>query len=157
MYKRVQIVCLSFSLTTALAFGQCVFSSGRVVPILDDDVSIRVPVKVFDRTNFFLVDTGTSGTALDIRFRGRLGELVRQFDKHDFYRSPEILLAEVTLGLKEVFCADLGLYTLITGEPCDGILGMDLLKDPVVDLDFDRSLLSISRNLPEQIKKNAAG
>lgn len=125
------------------------------LPLLDDDVSFRVPVRMFGRTNYFLVDTGTSVTGLDTRYRDRLGKAVRQWDGHELYRSPEIALGSTPLALDEVICTDLNMFRLITGEPCDGILGMDFLKKHVLELDFDRGIVSIGEDVPPEARANA--
>jgi len=46
------------------------------------------------------------------------------------------------------FCADLKMFRLITGEPCDGNSCMDFLKNHVVELDFDRGILVIAERDP---------
>ena len=154
-YERLKAFCLSFSLSTTLAFGQAVFPKPLIVPLLDDEGSIRVPVTLFGQTNFFIVDTGSSHTALDIRFQDRLGTAVRKIREHALFRSPNILLGETPIGLKEVFCTDLSKFRLITGEPCDGILGMDFLGKHVIEVDFDQNLLSVGAEVPQQIKQSA--
>jgi predicted aspartyl protease len=125
------------------------------VPLLDDDVSFRVPVRVSGQTNYFLVDTGTSATALDTRFRDRLGEVRNQWDGHNFYRSPEIRMQDVRLGVDEVFCMDMKMFRMITGEPCDGVLGMEFLKHYVVELDFERGIVQFAREVPAHTRTNA--
>lgn len=146
------VAALSVLIAGMPAFSQ---ADPITVPLLDDEVSFRVQVTMFGQTNYFLVDTGTSATALDTRYRERLGAPVRQWGGQDFYRSPNLVLGNTPLTVEEVFCADLNMFRLITGEPCDGILGMDFLKDHLVQLDFERSLISIGGHLPEQTKKNA--
>lgn len=138
-----------------MAFAQGAESQTITVPLLDDDVAFRVPVKMFGRTNYFLVDTGTSATALDGRYRDRLGSLIRRWDGHDFYRSPEIALGNTRLAVDEVFCTDLKMFRLITGEPCDGILGMEFLKNHVIELDFNRGVVGIGKEVPAQVRSNA--
>src|SRR5437879_3678340 len=113
----------------AIACAQNAFERPVTVPLLDDGPSFRVPVTLFGSEHFLLVDTGTSATALDTSYRAQLGEPVSRFGEQDFYRSPKILLAQTALGTEKVFCADLKMFSLVTGEPCDGILGMDFLKD----------------------------
>jgi predicted aspartyl protease len=152
---RSTTTSLTFLLGGTLAFGQGPAFEPVTVPLLDDDVAFRVPVAVSGQTNYFLVDTGTSATALDVRFRERLGEAVRQWDGHDFYRSPELVLGKARLAVHEVFCTDLKMFGLITGEPYDGIFGMDLLKNHVVELDFDRGVVVISKEVPAQARTNA--
>lgn len=119
-----------------------------LLPMLDDEVSFRMPVEMFDRIHFFYVDTGTSVTSLEAKFRPRLGEPLRQWGDHELFRSPEIRVGKRSLGLSEVFCADFGALRLITGEPCDGILGMDFLMHHVMRLDFDEAAIVIGGSVP---------
>jgi hypothetical protein len=137
-----------------LAFGQSAVSNTVSVPLLDDDVSFRVPVKLFGETKYFLVDTGTSATVLDVRYRDRLGTSVRKWDGHDFYRSPEMLLGDMKLAVEEVFCTDLRMFRMITGEPCDGIIGMDFLIKHVIALDFDRQVFTVAHRVPPDVQAN---
>lgn len=127
--KPTSIFLLFMSMT--LNSGLAASAPTITVPLLDDDISFRVPVRMFGETNYFLVDTGTSATALDLRFSSRLGESVRRWDGHDFYRAPQIMLQDTALPVREVLCLDLKMFRMITGEPCDGILGMDFLGSHV--------------------------
>lgn len=151
----IRAVTASLWLNAGFVLAQAVPVNLITVPLFDDAVSCRVPVSVFDGTNFFLVDTGSSVTAVDVSFRGRLRESVRRFDGHDLYRSPSISLGQHALGLEEVFCADLCMFRLITGEHCEGILGMDFLKDHVVEIDFERNLFSVGTLVRETTKQGA--
>ncbi|MCI0743993.1 MAG: PDZ domain-containing protein [Verrucomicrobia subdivision 3 bacterium] len=145
----------SMWLNAGFVLAQAVPVDPITVPLFDDAVSCRVPVSVFDGTNFFLVDTGTSVTVVDARFRERLREPVRRFDGHDLYRSPNILLGQHALGLDEVICADLCMFRRIAGERSEGILGMDFLKDHVVEMDFERNRFSVSKTVREAAKQGA--
>jgi hypothetical protein len=110
----------------------------------------------FDRTNFFAVDTGTSTTGLDAKVRERLGNPSRREAQQTFYNSPEITLGKTPLGVKEIFGTDLTLFRQITGEPYDGIIGMDFLKHHPVELDFDNALFIIHNTTPEHFTRNAS-
>jgi hypothetical protein len=157
MNKSLAALSVFLLLRASGAMGQTNLTGPLTVPLFDEDVSFRVPLTAFDQTNYFLLDTGTSATALDLQHRERLGVPFRQWDGHDFYRSPELRFGNNHLAITEVFCADLKMFRLITGEPCDGILGMDFLKNHLLEVDFDRSLVSIGGHLSEQIKKTAWG
>src|SRR2546430_2756235 len=100
-------------LAASLAFGQNAFERPATVSLLDDGVSFRAPVTMFGSEHFFVVDTGTSATALDTGYRDQLGEPTTHFAGQDFYRSPKILLAQTTLGIEKVFCADLTMLRLV--------------------------------------------
>ena len=127
------------------------------LPILDDDVSFRVPVKMFGSVHYFLVDTGASATALDSRYRSRLGDPVEEIQAHTFYRCPELFFDQTPAGLVKIFCVDLRMFELITGEQCDGVLGMDFLNNHVVEMDFERQLFSVGKEVSQDIKETAWG
>ena len=112
------------------------------LPILDDDISFRVPVKMFGSVHYFLVDTGASATALDSRYRSRLGDPVEEIQAHTFYRCPELFFDQTPAGLVKIFCVDLRMFELITCEQCDGVLGMDALRPCILILGQDSLLLS---------------
>jgi hypothetical protein len=75
--------------------------------------------------------------------------------------TPAFIGAELSVGgmrtdLQGVVCVDLGMAKRITGEQCDGILGMDFLQNYVVSMDFDKQTLTIGDRVPEELTKGAA-
>ena len=42
---------------------------------------------------------------------------------------------------------------LISGQSCDGILGMDFFAKNIVSIDFDKNVLSINATVPEKIRE----
>jgi hypothetical protein len=156
MKPTIRPISLSFTLGLGLAFPHVPLAEPIIVPLLDDGAFFRIPVTLFGQTNFFIVDTGTSATGLDVKFRERLGKPTRREGQQTFYNSPEISLGKTPFGLKEIFCTDLTLFRQITGEPCEGIIGMDFLKDHRVELDFDNALFTIHNTVPEQFTRNAS-
>ena len=65
------------------------------------------------------------------------------------YHSPEISLAGKPLGLENISCLDLTMAKKISGQPCDGILGMDFFANHIVLIDFDRKIFLIYAKVPE--------
>ena len=135
------------------------------LPLMDEDVLIRVPVKLFGETHYFVVDTGSSVSVIDASYRDRLVALsalgstdVSLFETNTaaLYRCPELFVAEIRADLQGVVCVDLGMAKRITGEQCDGILGMDFLQNYVVSMDFDKQTLTIGDRVPEDLTKDAA-
>jgi hypothetical protein len=61
-------ISLSFTLGLGLAFPHVPLAEPIILPLFDDGACFRVPVTVFGQTNFFVVDTGTSTTGLDVKF-----------------------------------------------------------------------------------------
>jgi predicted aspartyl protease len=156
MKSIVRPISLSFTLGLGLAFPHAPQAEPIIVPLIDDGACFRVPVTLSGQTNFFIVDTGTSATGLDVKFREGLGKPTRHEGQQTFYNSPKIGLGNTPFGLKEIFCTDLTLFRQITGERCEGIIGMDFLEDRLVELDFDNALFTIHSTVPEQFTKNAS-
>ena len=135
------------------------------LPLMDEDVLIRVPVKLFGETHYFVVDTGSSVSVIDASYRDRLVALpalgstdVSLFETNTaaLYGCPELFVGEIRADLQGVVCVDLGMAKRITGEQCDGILGMDFLQNYVVSMDFDKQTLTIGDRVPEDLTKDAA-
>ena len=72
------------------------------------------------------------------------------------YRCPELFVGGIRADLQGVVCVDLGMAKRITGEQCDGILGMDFLQNYVVSMDFDKQTLTIGDRVPGELTKGAA-
>jgi PDZ domain/Aspartyl protease len=122
------------------------------VPIMDEGVMLRVPVNLFNQTQYFVLDTGSSITVLDKSFLTELGSPLGQVDAEtpsqshlpgNLYSAPKILVDGAPLQLDRITCIDLQMARLITGQPCSGVLGMDALCKYTVTLDFDNNLFSI--------------
>ena len=64
-------------------------------------------------------------------------------------------MGAIPVDLDEVGCLDIGMIKRITGEPCDGILGMDFLQNYVVSMDFDNQTLTIGDRVPEDATRCA--
>jgi len=133
------------------------------VPFSDDGVMIRVPAKVFGKTLYFSVDTGFSRSAIDSRYASLLGAALStnsaegplgKMDEVSLYAAPEISLCGKTLPLKEVLCVDLRMLRWVSGQPCDGILGIDCFSNGVLSLNFNRRTLALRDSVPESIKSN---
>jgi PDZ domain/Aspartyl protease len=135
------------------------------LPLLDEDAMIRVPVTLFGETHYFTVDTGSPVSIIDASYRARLVAPLElgspdismfETDTPALYRCPDLSVGGIRADLQEVGCVDLGMMKRITGEQCDGILGMDFLQNYVVSMDFDKQTLTIGGRVPEDATKGAA-
>jgi len=124
----------------------------------DDGVMIRVPVTAFGKTLYFMVDTGFTRSAIDVAYASRLGEPLGTRDAESplqaqdqvlVYKAPEIFVGTKRLELKKIFCLDLGMVRAISGQPCDGVIGMDILTNAVASFDFDQKTFSFGNTPPE--------
>jgi len=127
--------------------------------IAGGDAPILVPVRMGMKDYTFLVDTGASITMLDKSLRKHLG-LVQKSVKvrtHgndvvlDMFDAPSAYLGPFGLQGIMVMCADLNLLEQALGEEMSGVIGMNLLKSHVVQIDFDRGILEFDPNRPESL------
>lgn len=105
-------------------------------PLFDDGAMIRVPVQAFGKTLYFLVDSGFTFSAIDEGYKQFLGEPITAYTAGSplgsdttlpAFRCPEMFIAEKPLALGEITCLDLRMARMVSGQQCDGILGMDFL------------------------------
>jgi hypothetical protein len=161
---KVAFLCGLFSLLHSISIASGASDDGNViVPLMDDGALIRIPVVVFGNIKYFVVDTGTSVTTLDSRFADRLvgtGALVNETTsaesfKADVYNAPKITIGGEEILIDRVICNDMSLQRMVTGEECDGILGMDVLHQYSVTIDLVKNELLMAKNAvsPESSKK----
>ncbi|MDR3459909.1 MAG: aspartyl protease family protein [Verrucomicrobiae bacterium] len=154
-------------IATALAVGLAhgtlysAIQSGQPVKLYDDGVMVRVPVSAFGRTLYFLLDTGFTLSAIDSKYQPYLGKTATPINAQtplgtnvlqSYFHCPDISIAGKPLGLRNITSLDLKMARLISGQPCDGILGMDFLSKNIVQIDFDRQTVSLSSEVPAVVK-----
>lgn len=146
------VVCACASVgvgnTTVLANFPIVFGEPPTV--------IVVPITLGGAEYPFIVDTGSTVTVYDETLRPRLGQPVTTHiagmgagkARLQMFRAPEARLGKLELptgGL--VGCADLSavrdVVRSLSGQEVYGILGMDFLKDYVLQIDFEEKRLAI--------------
>jgi len=112
---------------------------------------IILPVKFKDKEYVFLVDTGGSHTVFDTSFKHELGDVqkVERGLTHgspimaELFDAPEAFLGPLNVkDCGEVACLDLKMLSLVLGRKISGFIGMNFLKKYVVQIDFDKGLLS---------------
>jgi PDZ domain len=130
------------------------------VQLIDDGTMIRVPVNIFGVTRYFLVDSGFTVSAIDLKYEHLLGQRVAQYhastplateSELPIYDCPRIIIGGKQLELDKISCLDLSMARLISGQQCDGILGMDFFAKNVVSIDFDSEMLTFQTNLPGKV------
>ena len=103
------------------------------VPLFDDGVMLGL-VNAFGKTLYFLLDTGFTVSAIDANYKSHLGETTGAYragsplgtdNTLQVFQCPDISLGGKSLALDKITCLDLKMTRLISGQPCDGILGMD--------------------------------
>lgn len=134
------------------------------VPLIDDGVILRIPVTMFDKTLYFIIDTGSSISFLDMKYQETLGTPIStgavstplsKGDQVPIYRAPDFWVGKSPGGLKQVLCTNLTMFEYVSGEPCDGILGMDFFQGRILHFDFDAHSVVIFDRVPENLKQTA--
>ena len=128
------------------------FKIGRGTP----PTLLTVPVRIKGKNYAFIVDTGSSITVYDSSMRRLLGEPIDVQTAHtgagttqfETFHAPEAFLGAIGLPTDgPVGCSDLAsvrqAVKTSTGEDIYGLLGMDVLRKLVVQLDFDAGNLAI--------------
>lgn len=125
--------------------------------IPDDGDAILVPVTVDGKQCRFMLDTGCQQTVFDTPFRPLLelslgtkrvatangSTVVERFA----FAPPHLKLGLVPIETNgAVACFSLDAIRKVFGEQIDGILGMDVLSQLVVDLNFDHAKLMILKS-----------
>ena len=160
----VAVVALAISIVRQEGASAKEDDKNQAIPLFDDGVIVRIPVKVFNDTLYFVVDTGSSISMLDDKYRDRLGTSigtgvaatpVSQGDHVPIYRAPDFFVGATHGDLKQVLSVNLAMLKYVSGEPCDGILGMDFFQNHVVRVDFDSRSLAIVDHLSEDFKRKA--
>ena len=134
------------------------------VPLFDDGAILRVPVKMFGQTLYFVLDTGTSVSALDVSFREKLGSPMSEVvngvsaaleKKLILYKCPDFSVGDTRANLKQITSVDLSTVRKVSGERCDGILAMDFLTNNVISLNFDSRILKIATEVSGATKRES--
>ena len=157
-------IAAALAIFFALPYGFAADQSGHSVPLFDDGVIIRVPVKVLGQTLYFLVDSGFTVSSIDAKYAAALGAPVGACSIESplgmktslpLYHCPEMSIGGKPVTLDRIAGLDLTMARRISGQPCDGILGLDFFAQGVVTLDFERKLVSLYDETPDRIKKTA--
>ncbi len=153
------------------------------LPMLDDPYYIVIPVTINSRQYRFIIDTASGNTIVDSKLKSLLGDFVKKEKRpvtpkqkqvdFEFYNFPKQF--EIgSLNLKgTIACFDLCVAGLPPDYNYDGIIGMNLLYDEVLQLDIENKCVRLLRwrktasqntedfrqkwGHPVQIIKNEAG
>lgn len=128
------------------------------LPHCADDGRIRIPVTINQTTYAFLIDTGASQTVFDARLIDLLGAYIETVSVQTMtgpmqlkrYGPPKDMSV---CGAK--FKGERGFLVADLGEVADpktyGVLGMDYLKNTVLQLDFARSEAHLLEQVPDAV------
>jgi hypothetical protein len=160
-YKSAIVVLVLAVCVLLLAYGYAVktegTSGGRAEPnalaefkIAKGGVPILLPVRFNDKEYLFMFDTGTSHTSFDLSLRDKLGKAKRiekaytlgGLMKAELFDAPDANLGPFNLkDSREVICVDLTMYSLAAGKTIGGFIGMNFLRNYVIQIDFDMGKL----------------
>jgi predicted aspartyl protease len=112
---------------------------------------ILLPVRFNEKEYHFIFDTGSSCTTFDVSLKDRLGlpkgtievKTAGSSMKVEVFDAPEAFLGAINIReCREVSCMDFRMLSLVSGSKISGIIGMNLLKEYVVQIDFDNGKIS---------------
>jgi hypothetical protein len=119
---------------------------------------VFLPIEVSGRVCEFLLDSGMGVTTLDRSFEPTLGAPLRtaplltpgSATRTDVFAAPLMSMRRKRLSMvAEVLCADLAPLRDRTGRDCMGVLGVDALKETVVQINFDEGKVRFLRAAPD--------
>jgi len=154
---RITFEFLFAATTVFLVLPSVAFSTE--LSLLYDGCTLRVPAEIYGKTAYLVVDTGSTVSALDkTTYLGRLGDPVAEVQAGsvaglttlNLYRSPELLIGDLTAALDRVAAIDLSMIKAISGSECDGILGTDFVRHHVVSINFDERLFELKDQIADQ-------
>lgn len=112
---------------------------------------ILLPVIFKGKEYLFLLDTGFSHTAFNSSFKHELGH-VKRIERgitlgnpmmFEVFDAPEAFLGPFNIqDCGEVSCIDLNMVSSIFGRKVAGLIGLNFLKKYVIQIDFDKGVLS---------------
>ncbi|HWC58331.1 MAG TPA: PDZ domain-containing protein [Verrucomicrobiae bacterium] len=112
---------------------------------------------------YFSIDTGFTRSAVDSRYAPLLGKAISTctaegplgaMEGVPVYSAPEISVGGRQLELKTILATDLQMSRWVSGEPCDGVIGIDGLSNLVVSLNFSRKTIALQKSVPENIDRD---
>ena len=118
---------------------------------------ILIPVMFNGKEYQFVLDTGSNRTVFDISLKKQLGwryifqsEKVKTADgrtiKIEFYQLRSAYFGGLRKRYKKVAAIDLTDLSKTAGRRIDGIIGMDILKDHIIQIDFKNNIMSFLRS-----------
>ena len=117
--------------------------------------AIVIPVNIQGQEYLFVLDTGSSHTTFDASLRGILGKPKRTVKAGTLtnpmivqtFESPTVRIGPFSLQKRsEIACLDLTMFSMIDGRKISGFLGMDFLKNCIIQIDFDKGLLTFFKH-----------
>jgi len=116
-----------------------------------------IPAKILGKQVRLQLDTGCTRSALDLRFQAELTpsrdrieiETPGGFSNVEGFQCPPIELGTLTVSSSgPIFCTDFSAVRQMSGQAFDGVLGMDVLSNFIVQIDFDAGKVRFLKDLP---------
>lgn len=129
-------------------------------PFPSNSKFIMIPVSLNGKEFQFVLDTGSTITVFDISLKEQLGWRIgsskaRAADgktiKIEYYQLRHAHFGGLCKKHKKVAVLDLNEVSKMAGRRVDGIIGMDLLKNHVIRLDFKKNIVSFLRSSNKSI------
>lgn len=159
-YRRTTIIALAFAL---FGIGALVYTRPRSKAAPGDDLEVFsvvphgdlliVPVSISAKQYRFVIHTGHPVTTLDEIFEPALrptGKIVRVSANETvtIYEMPTATCGKSQLPVRgDAICGDLAPWRNFTGHDIRGLLGMSILEQYVLRIDFDNGTVGLAGGL----------
>lgn len=126
--------------------------------VFNDGDFLLVPVTAFGKTRLFSIDTGCTHMLYDRSLRPFLGEPRKKLaastpqgeETAEQFDSPKTRLGRLSLYTERpVGCVDLQDLNRLSGHAMEGCIGIAMLYQHVVHIDFDAGKLTFLKHVPE--------
>ncbi len=124
--------------------------------------AIIIPVTVGGKDFPFYLSTASTRMVFDPRLRDYLGKSTNRFDDpitsgvYDEYPALPLKVGKLEFTpLMPVVCGDIGDLQPFFGHECYGEIGLDCFEGRVLQIDFDRGELRVTKSIPDGVVNEA--
>jgi hypothetical protein len=126
--------------------------------VATDGDFLVIPVRLGTREYLFAFDTGSTVSVLDTSLRSLVGDQLFQTlptlsadGSIQLFKGPRLAVGKLKpMENLPVGLVDLAPFRELSGHDLRGLLGMDFLRDHIVQIDSDNGTLSVLRSLPDK-------
>jgi hypothetical protein len=123
--------------------------------VAKDGGPLLLPVRFYDKTYLFMLDTGSAYTAYDVSLRPLLGKPLKTMEittadrniSPEFFQAPRASVGKLSIQTSvPVAALDCKMLRQVTGAEIYGVLGMDFLGHQIIHIDQDQGKVLFLRS-----------